>query len=107
MESQRREDAKLTVVEAAIERIAKDVVDSVFKFISGFISFYLRRSSLRESVENEAIQSHEDKFWIAAPPLAARNDMTFCCLPQGCLLNFNNRLIKNRIVRIINDRFAP
>ncbi|MCB1563340.1 MAG: hypothetical protein KDJ75_07185 [Alphaproteobacteria bacterium] len=39
-------------------------------------NFYrLRRSSLRESTANEAIQRHEEKFWIAAPPLAARNDM--------------------------------
>lgn len=142
MESQRREDAKLTVVEAAIERIAKDVVDSVFKvhdyFGPGMLESiyesalckefdkrginYTRQQTIPVYYEGELLGDGfradivvENKILIELKacekllPVHRVQALSYTRLlncPLGFLINFNNQLIKNGIVRIINDRFA-
>ena len=67
----------------------------LFESLSGLIPRRLRRNRHRE--RSEAIQCHKDKFWIASPPLAVRNDAIPHGLRRYCSL-------ESRIARIIQKR---
>jgi GxxExxY protein len=142
MESQRREDAKLSVLDPTIELVAKQVVDSVFHvhkyYGPGMLeSIYemalfrtLQKRSLnpvRQSVvpvyfEGELMDGSfradiivdnsillEIKACESLLPVHRAQTLSYmrlCNLKLGFLINFNVPIIKNGIVRIIDERFA-
>ncbi len=143
MESQRREDAKLTVVDVQTERLAKDVIDAVFKVHEYFgpgmleslyesalckeldkrnikytrqaeiLAFYhgeLLGNGFRADIIIEDTLLLELKACEKLLPVHRAQSLSYIRMankPLGFLINFNNTVIKNGIVRIINDRFAP
>lgn len=142
MESQSRKVVKLTVLDAEIELLAKEVVDSAFKIHDYFgtgmlesiyeaafckelqkrnISF-VKQQSVPVMYDNEILGDGfraditvEGKILLELKavekllPVHRAQTLSYTRLlnyPLGFLVNFNNPLIKNGIVRIINDRFA-
>lgn len=143
MESQSHKVAKLTVIDADIERIATNVIDAVFAVHQYFGPGMLE--SLYESALCQEFESRDIKFerQVCVPvfyngtllengfradiivegsillelkaceklaPVHRAQVLSYIRLgnkPLGFLINFNVPVIKNGIVRIINDRFAP
>ncbi len=143
MESQSREDAKLTLIDAKTEILAKQIVDAVFKvheyFGAGMLESiyeaalckefdkrninYIRQQSIPVFYDGDLLGDGfradivvEDTILIELKacekllPVHRAQTLSYVRLTNkslGFLINFNNKLIKNGIVRIINDRFAP
>ncbi len=143
MESLRREDAKITVLDPKIEMIGKTIVESalhVHRFFGpGLLesiyeeSLYkdlskknvspLRQVSIPIYFDGELLDSSfradmivdqsvliEVKACETLLPIHRAQTLSYlrvCNLPLGFLINFNVPVIKNGIVRVINDRFAP
>jgi len=141
LESQRHEDAKLTVIDGDVERFAKDVLDSAFKvhhyFGSGMLeSIYekalcyeldkrdiknVRQVEIPVFYDEEPLGTGfradiivEDKILIEAKacekllPVHRAQTLSYlrlANLPLGFLINFNVPVIKNGLVRIINDKY--
>ncbi len=141
MESQRREDAKLTVIDGKIEKLATEIVDSAFKvhsyFGSGMLESLYEKALYKEFqkrninanrqveipvyyegelldigfradmiVENSILL--EMKACEKLLPIHRAQTLSYlrtANLPLGFLINFNVPIIKNGIVRIINDKF--
>lgn len=142
MESQRREDTKLTVIDVKTERLASAIVDAVFKvhnyFGPGMLESiyeaalckefekrniqYIRQTPIPVFYEGDLLGDGfradiiventiilELKACEKLLPIHRAQILSYTRLlncPLGFLVNFNNSLIKNGIVRIINDRFA-
>lgn len=142
MESQRREDAKLSVLDPQIESAAKQVVDSAFHvhkyygpgMLESIYEMALFRtlqkrnlSPVRQHVvpvyfEGELMDGSfradiivnnsillEIKACETLMPIHRAQTlscMRLCNLKLGFLINFNVPIIKNGIVRIIDERFA-
>lgn len=143
MESQRREDAKLTVLDHNVEALGKGIVDAAFHvhqyFGPGLLeSLYeealfktlnkrnakpVRQVAVPVFFEDELLDAGfradmiinqqiliEVKACENLLPIHRAQTLSYlrlCNLPLGYLINFNVPIIKNGIVRVINDRFAP
>ncbi len=143
MESLRREDAKLTVIDPAIETIGKTIVESalhvhryfgpgllesiyeesLYKTLSKKNVSAVRQVSIPIYFDGELLDSAfradmivdqsvliEVKVCETLLPIHRAQTLSYlrvCNLPLGFLINFNVPVIKNGIVRVINDRFAP
>lgn len=143
MEAQRREDAKLTVIDGDIEAIASEIVDAAFKvhshFGPGLLESIYEKALCKELkkrdvtfvsqygvpvfYEDELLGDGfvadivvEDKIVLELKacekllPIHKMQTLSYARLlnyPLGFLINFNNGIIKNGIVRIINDRYDP
>lgn len=142
MESQRHEDAKLTVVDSDVERLAKEVVDAAFYvhryFGPGMLEsiyemamykklknkglFPVRQVNVPVCFEDELLDACfradliindsillEIKACERLLPVHRAQALSYARLsnmPLAFLINFNVPVVKNGIVRIINDRFA-
>lgn len=141
MESQSLKDAKLTVIEAEIEKIASEVVDSIFKVHDYFgpgmleslyekalckefekrklayvrqmsVPVYYHGDELGEGFRADVVvENHillELKACEKLQPVHRAQTLSYMRLsniPLGFLVNFNVPMIRNGIVRVINDRF--
>lgn len=142
MEPQRREDAKVTVIDAEVERLAAEIVDAAFQVHSYFgpgllesvyekaLYLELKKRNIQCDIQKEIPVYYgdeslglgfradlvvEDKIIVELKsvekllPIHKAQIISYLRLtnkPLGFLINFNNNLIKNGIVRVINDRFV-
>lgn len=142
MEAQRRKDTKLTVIDSETERLAREIVDSVFKihnyFGPGLLESiyesalcrelekkkikFIRQQSVPVFYEGDLLGEGfradiivEEKILVELKscekllPVHKAQTLSYIRLsekPLGFLINFNNTIIKNGIVRLINERLG-